>query len=166
MGMTVTHSTQSEDAIPGYQPMAEINVTPLVDVMLVLLIIFMITAPLMMAQLPIQLPKTSAAELGKPKQPLIVSLDTKGQYYIDDKPTATVDLPTQLKILANKDPDQTVYVRADKAIPYGQVMALLGEVGQSGFYRISLISKRVSATADNTSAATSSVPSAGTQPPP
>ncbi len=164
MGMNVTPGAMSEDTLSGYQPMAEINVTPLVDVMLVLLIIFMITAPLMMAQLPIELPKTSAAELGKPKQPLIVSLDTKGQYYIDDKPTASVDLPTQLKTLANQDPDQTVYVRADKAIPYGQVMALLGEVGQSGFYRISLISKRASAST-NSSGAASPAPLAGTQPP-
>lgn len=164
MSMNVTRSASSQDELSSYQPMAEINVTPLVDVMLVLLIIFMITAPLMMAQLPIDLPKTSAAELGKPKQPLIVSLDTKGQYYIDGKPTASVDLPTQLKTLANTDPDQTVYVRADKAIPYGQVMALLGEVGQSGFYKISLISKQASASAV-TSAVTSSAPSAGTQPP-
>lgn len=164
MGMNVTRSASSEDELSGYQPMAEINVTPLVDVMLVLLIIFMITAPLMMAQLPIELPKTSAAELGKPKQPLIVSLDTNSQYYIDGKPTAAVDLLVQLKKLADQDPDQTVYVRADRAIPYGTVMALLGEVGQSGFYRISLISKRASASAD-TFDATSFAPPAGTQPP-
>lgn len=165
MGMNLISSATSEDALSGYQPMAEINVTPLVDVMLVLLIIFMITAPLMMAQLPIELPKTSTAELGKPKQPLIVSLDTMGQYYIDGKPTASVDLPTQLKMLANADPDQTVYVRADKAIPYGQVMALLGEVGQSGFYKISLISKRASASADTSAATSSAPPAAGAQPP-
>jgi biopolymer transport protein TolR len=163
MGMNVTRSSMSDDAFFGYQPMAEINVTPLVDVMLVLLIIFMITAPLMMAQLPIELPKTNAAELGKPKQPLIVSLDTKGQYYIDGKPIASVDLPAQLKTLAGQDPDQIVYVRADKAIPYGQVMALLGEVGQSGFYKISLISKRASSSA-NVSGTTSSAASAGTPP--
>ena len=72
MGVNVTRSASPDGEFSGYQPMAEINVTPLVDVMLVLLIIFMITAPLMMAQLPIELPKTSAAELGKPKQPLIV----------------------------------------------------------------------------------------------
>jgi biopolymer transport protein TolR len=165
MSLNVTQASPSDEGIQVYQQMAEINVTPLVDVMLVLLIIFMITAPLMMAQLPIELPKTSAADLGKPKQPLIVSLDTSGQYYINGKPTASVDLPTQLKALASQDPDQTVYVRADKAIPYGQVMALLGEVGQSGFYRISLISKRASASADNISPADSSARSADTQPP-
>ncbi len=164
MGVNVARSASPDGEFSGYPPMAEINVTPLVDVMLVLLIIFMITAPLMMAQLPIELPKTSAAELGKPRQPLIVSLDTNGQYYIDAKPTAYVDLPAQLKTLADQDPDQTVYVRADKAIPYGQVMALLGEVGQSGFYKISLISKQASAS-PNPSAATSPAPSAVTQPP-
>ncbi|MGA9851755.1 MAG: biopolymer transporter ExbD [Gammaproteobacteria bacterium] len=145
MAMNLARSAPPDDELSGYHPMAEINVTPLVDVMLVLLIIFMITAPLMMAQLPIELPRTSAAELGKPKQPLIVSLDAKGQFYLGGKPVAAVDLPAQLKTLASQDPDQTVYVRADKTIPYGQVMALLGEVGQSGFYKISLISKQAGA---------------------
>ncbi|MGH8321487.1 MAG: ExbD/TolR family protein [Gammaproteobacteria bacterium] len=144
MSMNLIRGTSSDDELSGYHPMAEINVTPLVDVMLVLLIIFMITAPLMMAQLPIELPKTSAAELGKPKQPLIVSLDAKGQYYLSGKPVAAVDLPARLATLASQDPDEIVYVRADKTIPYGRVMAFLGEVGQSGFYKISLISKQAS----------------------
>ncbi|MGB9428787.1 MAG: biopolymer transporter ExbD [Gammaproteobacteria bacterium] len=143
--MSAPRSTPTDGEYSDYQPLAEINVTPLVDVMLVLLIIFMITAPLMMAQLPIELPKTSAAELGKPKQPLIVSLDATGQYYLGGKPVAAVDLPAQLENLAAQDPDQVVYVRADKTIPYGQVMGLLGEVGQAGFYKISLISKQASA---------------------
>jgi biopolymer transport protein TolR len=164
MGTNVISNSAPGDDFSGNQPMAEINVTPLVDVMLVLLIIFMITAPLMMAQLPIELPKTSAADLGKPKQPLIVSMDKNSQYYINGKPLAAVDLPVQLETLANQDPDQTVYVRADKAIPYGQVMALLGEVGQSGFYKISLISKQASTSPNAISGATAP-PSSSTQPP-
>ena len=122
--------------------MAEINVTPLVDVMLVLLIIFMITAPLMMAQLPIELPKASTEDLGKPPQPLIVALDAKGLFYIGSDTVTAGDLPGRLKTLADQNPDQTVYVRADKTVPYGQVMALLAEVGQAGFYKISLMSEQ------------------------
>ena len=140
MAMSAPRSGPSGDELSGYRPMAEINVTPLVDVMLVLLIIFMITAPLMMAQLPIELPKTSAQDLGKPPEPLIVALDAKGQYYIGSDVVAPKDLLTRLKAMADKNPDQVVYVRADKTIPYGQVMALLGEAGQAGFYKISLMS--------------------------
>ena len=132
----------SGDESSGYRPMAEINVTPLVDVMLVLLIIFMITAPLMMAQLPIELPKSSAQDLGKPPEPLIVALDAKGEFYIGGDVVPAAELSGRLKALAEKDPDQIVYVRADKIVPYGQVMALLSVVGQSGFYKISLMSEQ------------------------
>lgn len=130
------------DESSGYRPVAEINVTPLVDVMLVLLIIFMITAPLMMAQLPIQLPKTSAQDLGKPPEPLIVALDAKGQFYIGSDVVPSAELGGRLRTLAAKNSDQIVYVRADKVVPYGQVMALLSEVGQAGFYKISLMSEQ------------------------
>ena len=132
----------SGDEFSGYRPMAEINVTPMVDVMLVLLIIFMVTAPLMMAQLPIELPKTSAQELGKPPQPLIVAIDTSGNYYIGGDQVSVGDLPGKLAGMAQNDPDQIVYVRADKGIPYGQVMTLLGIVGKAGFYKISLMSEQ------------------------
>lgn len=142
MAMSAPRGAAPGDESSGYRPMAEINVTPLVDVMLVLLIIFMITAPLMMAQLPIELPKSSAQDLGKPPEPLIVAIDAKGQFYIGGGTVAADALPGRLKTLADKDPDQIVYVRADKGIPYGQVMALLGEVGQAGFYKISLMSEQ------------------------
>lgn len=146
MAVHVNRGASDNSGLAGYQPLSEINVTPLVDVMLVLLIIFMITAPLMMAKLPIELPRTSAAAMGKPQQPLIVSLDAKGQYYLAGKPVPAANLLSQLHTLAAQNPDQVVYVRADKSIAYGQVMLLLGEVGQAGFYRISLISKQVGVT--------------------
>jgi biopolymer transport protein TolR len=130
------------DESSGYRPMAEINVTPMVDVMLVLLIIFMVTAPLMMAQLPIELPKTGAQDLGKPPEPLIVALDTDGNYYVGSDKVAEGDLVGKLQSMAQSNPDQIVYVRADKGIPYGKVMELLGEVGKAGFYKISLMSEQ------------------------
>ena len=142
MAMSAPKSAPGGDEFSGYRPVAEINVTPLVDVMLVLLIIFMITAPLMMAQLPIELPKSSAEDLGKPPEPLIVAVDTAGKYYVGSDEVSASDLPAKLKALADKNPDQIVYVRADKSVVYGQVMALLAEVGQAGFYKISLMSEQ------------------------
>jgi biopolymer transport protein ExbD len=132
----------SGDESSGYRPMAEINVTPMVDVMLVLLIIFMVTAPLMMAQLPIELPKSSAQDLGKPPEPLIVGLDAQGNYYIGGDQVSQADLPNKLQGIAQGNPDQIVYVRADKGIPYGQVIELLSTVGKAGFYKISLMSQQ------------------------
>ena len=141
MAMSAPRASSGDES-SGYKPMAEINVTPMVDVMLVLLIIFMVTAPLMMAQLPIELPKTSAQELGKPPEPLIVGLDVNGNYYIGSDKISAADLPGKLQSLAQANPDQIVYVRADKVIPYGQVIALLGTVGKAGFYKISLMSEQ------------------------
>ncbi len=142
MAMSAPQGGSPGDESSGYKPMAEINVTPMVDVMLVLLIIFMVTAPLMMAQLPIELPKTSAQDLGKPPEPLIVGLDVNGNYYVGSDKVSEADLPGKLQSLAQNNPDQIVYVRADKVIPYGQVIALLGTVGKAGFYKISLMSEQ------------------------
>ena len=142
MAMSAPQGGSPGDESSGYRPMAEINVTPMVDVMLVLLIIFMVTAPLMMAQLPIELPKTSAQDLGKPPEPLIVGLDVNGNYYVGSDKVSEADLPAKLQSLAQNNPDQIVYVRADKVIPYGQVIALLGTVGKAGFYKISLMSEQ------------------------
>jgi len=122
-------------------PMAEINVTPLVDVMLVLLIIFMVTAPLMMSQLPIQLPKASLQQMGKPRDPLIVSMDNDGNYFINSDPVAADQLEPQLQDIAKTQPDNIVYVRADKTVSYGKVVALLQLVGSAGFYKVSLMSQ-------------------------
>jgi biopolymer transport protein ExbD len=142
MAMSAPQGGPQGDESSGYRPMAEINVTPMVDVMLVLLIIFMVTAPLMMAQLPLELPKTGAQELGKPPEPLIVGMDTDGNYYVGSDKVAESDLMSKLQGIAQDNPDQIVYVRADKDIPYGKVVALLGEVGKAGFYKISLMSEQ------------------------
>jgi biopolymer transport protein TolR len=142
MGMSAPQGGPPGDESSGYRPMAEINVTPMVDVMLVLLIIFMVTAPLMMAQLPIELPKTSAQDLGKPPEPLIVGMDADGNYYVGSDKVAESDVLSKLQGIAQNNPDQIVYVRADKVIPYGKVVELLGEVGKAGFYKISLMSEQ------------------------
>jgi biopolymer transport protein TolR len=122
-------------------PISEINVTPLVDVMLVLLIIFMITAPLMMVMLPIQLPKTTAEEVGKPKEPLIVGIDIAKQLFYGEEPVTPEEMSSRLAEVALKEPDRKVYVQADKEVPYGSVVELLSVVGQSGLAHVALMAQ-------------------------
>lgn len=125
----------------GYRPMAEINITPMVDVMLVLLIIFMVAAPLMVTGVPIELPKTSAAKLGQSKKPMVVTLTADGRLQVRNDFIPRDELIPKLREIRATEGDAVVYVRADKKNPYGEVMDLLGQVGQSGFGRVSLLSQ-------------------------
>ena len=124
-----------------YAPLAEINVTPMVDVMLVLLVIFMVAAPLLTVGVPINLPKTSAAQVTQPQEPLVVSINAAGETFIGDALTAGDDLKTQLASLASQDPARIVYVRGDRAIQYGTLMDLLGLVNTAGFAKVSLLAE-------------------------
>jgi|SRR5579863_1594964 len=124
-----------------YTPLAEINVTPMVDVMLVLLVIFMVAAPLLTVGVPVDLPKTSAAEVTEPKQPIIVSMNAQGEYFIGDDKIAPDDLKARLAVLAQGDPTRIVYVRGDRTIEYGRLMDLLGLVNTAGFAKVSLIAE-------------------------
>ena len=112
--------------------MAEINVTPMVDVMLVLLVIFMVTAPLLVAGVPVQLPKNSAQRISQPNKPVIVTLAADARLYIRDEPVDAASLIPRLSALRSGEGDAVVYLRADKAIPYGEVMELLGRLSSSG----------------------------------
>ncbi len=125
----------------NYQPLAEINVTPMVDVMLVLLVIFMITAPLLTVSVPVDLPKTTAAKLTEPKKPIIVSINREDAVFIGDRPVTEEDLAGRLEALAAIDPDRIVYVRGDRAVAYGRLMDLLGLVNTAGFTKVSLIAE-------------------------
>ena len=118
--------------------MAEINVTPMVDVMLVLLIIFMVAAPLMVQGVPLDLPRTSAARLAKVHKPMVVSLAPDGALYIRDERVERTNLVNRLMALRRDEGDSVVYVRADRKIPYGDVMEVLGRVGETGYQRVSL----------------------------
>ena len=145
MAMSAKTSSHSEDEGLG-GAIAEINVTPLVDVMLVLLIIFMVTAPLMMSQVPITLPKAALQEMGKPRDPLIVSFDLNGNYYIDTgggnvQSFRYDQLPQRLHDLAVAQPDNLVYIRADKGAVFDKVRDLLKIAAQAGFYKVSLMSQ-------------------------
>jgi biopolymer transport protein TolR len=124
-----------------YRPISEINITPMVDVMLVLLIIFMVTAPLLVAGVPVELPNTSAARISQPKKPVIVSLAADGSLFVRDEQVSRETLVPKLMAVRSAEGDMVVYVRADKARPYGDVMDILGRVGESGYARVSLLSQ-------------------------
>jgi biopolymer transport protein TolR len=124
-----------------FGPMAEINVTPLVDVMLVLLIIFMVAAPLMIAGVPVNLPQTAAAKQNPPQKPLVVTLAAEGKLYIRDEEVRLEELVGRLQALHSAEGDAVTYVRADKGVSYGNVMEILGRIGSAGYGRISLLSQ-------------------------
>jgi biopolymer transport protein TolR len=146
MGMGPIRSQDTDDAFVA-APLSEINVTPLVDVMLVLLIIFMVAAPLMTVGVPVQLPKTAAPKVSQPKQPVVVTIDAQGQPYLDKEPLAPETMMPRLRALVSADPSQVVLVRGDKAVPYGRIIKIMGQINAAGFSRVSLIAQAPGGTA-------------------
>ena len=122
-----------------YRPMAEINVTPMVDVMLVLLIIFMVTAPMMTSGVNVDLPKTDAKPLNADSEPLTVSIQGDGKIYLQDAAIELPDLVTKLNAIAAGDMTRRIFVRGDKGIAYGQVMQLMATISQGGFTKVALL---------------------------
>ena len=122
-------------------PMAEINVTPMVDVMLVLLIIFMVTAPLLVAGVPVNLPDSRAKALEQDKAPVQLSLNNDGRLFIGDKPVSAGELPLRLAAIADQGGEKPpiIYLRADTGLDYGEVMRVMGELNRAGLNRVSLI---------------------------
>ncbi len=134
----------SARASPWRAPMADINVTPLVDVMLVLLIIFMVTAPLMTAGVPVNLPDSRAKALDQDQKPVDIAIDRDGAIHIGDDAVTMDDLPGRLSVIAGErrqdgKPPQ-VFLRADKALDYGRVMEVMGELNRAGLNRVALVS--------------------------
>ena len=133
------------------KPMSEINVTPFVDVMLVLLIIFMVTAPLLTAGVPIQLPDSRAAALPTEQQQVSISIDSDGYVYIDDSQVEVGALPQALESIPRTGEGPDVTLRADRALDYGRVMAVMGELNRAGLNRISLVTNGGQVSAPDTS---------------
>ncbi|HVB17880.1 MAG TPA: biopolymer transporter ExbD, partial [Stellaceae bacterium] len=102
-----------------YRPMSEINVTPLVDVMLVLLVVFMVTAPLLTVGVPVNLPQTEAPPINEPKEPLVITVNKEGEVYIQDTSVPIESLVAKLQAITGSNPDAVLYVRGDKDINYG-----------------------------------------------
>ena len=122
-----------------YRPMSEINVTPMVDVMLVLLIIFMVTAPLLTTSVNVDLPKTAAAPTPQDDKPLTVVVDATGKIYLQDQEIDVADLVVKLKAIAQDNPDKKIFVRGDKGNSYGRMLEVMGTIYQGGFTKVALL---------------------------
>ncbi len=130
---------------PGAQPFSEINVTPLVDVMLVLVVIFIITAPLLASSIRLDLPRSDAAQPGKVPQFVTLVVDKSGQAFLNDQPVSADQLAQSLQQSAARNPDTEVQLRADQAVPYGRIVEVMGIAQKAGLNRIGFVADAPSA---------------------
>ncbi|MHA1597981.1 MAG: protein TolR [Alphaproteobacteria bacterium] len=124
------------------RPMSEINVTPMVDVMLVLLVIFMVTAPLLSVGVTVDLPKTKASVVPGEDEPLAVSVNAEGNVFLQETEMELEALVPRLKAITGNNPDVRIFVRGDKNVNYGRVMEVIGVVNAAGFRKVALITQR------------------------
>src|SRR5271154_1559170 len=144
MGMSVGGTRKGgrgRRGVPRYGAMADINMTPFIDVMLVLLIIFMVAAPLLTSGVWVDRPQAKAAALNVEQKPIAIALNDQGQLYLMDQPIADADLVDKMKALATDATEQRVYVRASKVVPYGRVAEIMGEVTSAGFKKVALVTE-------------------------
>ena len=125
------------------RPMSEINVTPMVDVMLVLLVIFMVAAPLLTVGVQVDLPQSKAAALPGQDEPLAVTVDAEGRIFLQDTEVELENLAPRLVAITNNNPEARIFVRGDQAIPYGRVMQVMGTVNAAGFSKVALVTERM-----------------------
>jgi biopolymer transport protein TolR len=150
-----------------YRPLAEINVTPLVDVMLVLLIIFMVTAPLMTSGVSVDLPKANAQPINSDSQPLTVSINAQGTIYLQNDEVDLAQLVAKLQAISQNNVDRRIFVRGDKDLPYGRIMQVMGTITEGGFTKVALLAEATSVQpAGQTTAPTSAPAPANTKPAP
>jgi biopolymer transport protein TolR len=136
-------SGRGRRGVPRYGAMADINMTPFIDVMLVLLIIFMVAAPLLTTGVTVDLPRASATALNVDRKPIAVSLNEQGQLYVMDEPTADADLVAKLQAASQSDVDQRIYLRASKAVPYGRVAEIMAAVTTAGYKKVALVTEPI-----------------------
>ena len=145
MGMSVQAAGHKggrrKRGVPRYGAMAEINMTPFIDVMLVLLIIFMVAAPLLASGVPIDLPQTKAAPLNVDQKPLSVAVDDKGDVTVLDQPVGIDDLPAKLQALAKDGYDERIYVRGAKTVNYGRIAQVMSIVTAAGYKKVALVTE-------------------------
>ena len=120
---------------------SQINVTPFVDVMLVLLIVFMITAPLLTVGVSVDLPKTKASQLNSKGDPIIISIKKNGELFIQEREIDTLQLLPRLKAISSGNKNLRIYVRGDKDVPYGLVLDTIAKIKSSGFKKVALVAK-------------------------
>ncbi len=144
MGMSVAAGHKGgrrRRGVPRYGAMAEINMTPFIDVMLVLLIIFMVAAPLLASGVPIDLPQTKAAPLNVDQKPLSVAVDDKGGITLLDQPVSIEELPAKLQAMAKTGFDERIYVRGSKTVNYGRVAEVMSIITSAGFKKVALVTE-------------------------
>ena len=137
MGAGVKRSTGGR----RHRPMGEINVTPFVDVMLVLLIVFMVTAPLLTVGVEVDLPKTKAGAINADAAPLVVSIKADGSLYLQEAAVDGEVLIPRLKAISNANPDVRIFVRGDRAVTYGDVLGVMGHIQAAGFEKVALVAQ-------------------------
>jgi biopolymer transport protein TolR len=125
-----------------YKPMSEINVTPMVDVMLVLLVIFMVAAPLLTVGVPVDLPQSQAPAITEQKEPLVITVNAEGKLFLQDSTIGDDELVPRLQAITKNNAQADIYVRGDRAINYGRVMEVMGMVSAAGFTKVSLITEQ------------------------
>ena len=138
MAMSVGGDSGDDD---DAAPMSEINVTPFVDVMLVLLIIFMVAAPMMTAGVPVDLPRSAAPRVANPSPPVVLTVTREGAIHIGEERIDEAALPARLAALKAENAELAVHVRGDRAVPYGEVLRVMGRVSAAGIARVSLIAE-------------------------
>jgi biopolymer transport protein TolR len=141
MGMSVSNGRGGGKRKSAYRPLSEINVTPFVDVMLVLLIVFMVAAPLLTVGVPVDLPQAKAPNLSQQEEPLVVSLRADGTLYLQDTLVPAEALVPRLQAVTGANPEARIYVRGDKSISYGQVMSVMGTIASAGFTKVALVTE-------------------------
>ena len=137
MGAGVKRSTGGR----RHRPMGEINVTPFVDVMLVLLIVFMVTAPLLTVGVEVDLPKTKVGAINADAAPLVVSIKADGSLYLQEAEIDDEVLIPRLKAISNANPDVRIFVRGDQAVTYGDVISVMGRIQTAGFEKVALVAQ-------------------------
>ena len=123
------------------RPVSDINVTPFVDVMLVLLVVFMVTAPMLTVAVPVDLPKTQAQSINQDKDPLVISIDAEGRVYLQEKTMKLDELVAKLKAITNANAEARIFVRGDKGVVYGRIMEVMGTISAAGFTKVALVAE-------------------------
>ena len=141
MGASLNRSPARGGGRSRHRAMGEINVTPFVDVMLVLLIVFMVTAPLLTVGIPVDLPKTKAGQISANAAPLVVSIQADGQIYLQDNVIEAQALIPRLTAVSEANPDVRIFVRGDRSVSYGEVVELMGRIQSAGFERVALVAQ-------------------------
>lgn len=121
--------------------MNEINVTPFVDVMLVLLIIFMVTAPLLTTGVKVNLPQSNAKSISEKKEPITITINSKAEIFLQKKKMSTKKLIEKLNMLKKQNPDLKIYIRGDRKLDYGKIMTLMGNINRAGFKKVALVTE-------------------------